>query len=289
MNINFSVIVPAYREKNINKLLNILIKQNLPKNMILDKIIIIAAGYENFHFLKNRKIEFIEEKEREGKASAINLGLKKVSSDIVVLESGDTLPNKNTIKNLLKPFEDPEVGMTTGRPIPLDDPKKFMGFLAHLVWLLHHLISFEKPKGTEISAFRKIFKKIPKKLATDEVYIELEIFKKGYQIVYVPRAIVYNKNPARISDFLKQRRRIFTGHIHLKSQYHYAVSTLDVIKIFEAIFKYFRMKSIKSCKQMIFLFFAIFLEVYARFLGSIDYYVFNKVPYVWEIIKSSRR
>lgn len=287
--IKFSIIIPAYREEDINKLLSILLKQNLPKNMILDKIIVIAAEYGKFHFLKNKKIEIIKEEERKGKASAINVGLEKISSDIVVLESGDTLPKKNTIKNLLEPFDDPRVGMVTGRPTPLDNPKKFMGFLSHLTWFLHHLVSLERPKATEITAFRKIVEKIPKKLATDEAYIESEIFKRGYKIVYVPEAIVYNKNPAKISDFVKQRRRIFAGHVHLKSQYHYVVSTMDIIKIFRAIFKYFKTKSIKSYKQIIFLFFCIFLEIYARILGAIDYYIFNKVPYIWEIIKSPRR
>ena len=41
----------------------------------------------------------------------------------------------------------------------------------------------------------------------------------GYEIRYVPEAVVHNKGPETVGDFIRQRRRIAAGHLHLlKSQ-----------------------------------------------------------------------
>ena len=99
-----SIIVPTYQDKNINKLLQRLLEQKID----LEKIIVVACGYKDFPFLKDEKITVIEEKERRGKAFAINTGLKNVDSEIVVVVSGDVLPKKDTIKNLLNHFQTQE-------------------------------------------------------------------------------------------------------------------------------------------------------------------------------------
>lgn len=285
MKLKFSIVIPAYREKTINKLLRVLLRQSLPKNAILDKILVVAGGYKKFNFIRDKKIRIIRERYRKGKAFAINLALKKLNSDIVILESGDTLAKKDTIKNLLKPFDNPKIGMVTGRPISMDDPKEFVGFMNNLVWFLHHLISFEKPKAGEVLAFRNIIKKIPVKLATDEAYLESVIQKRGYKIVYASNAIVYNKGPRSVPSFIKQRRRIFTGHLHIRNRYCYSVSTMSIKRIIKALMKYLEISSIKDYKKIFWVFFAIYLEGIVRLLAAVDFYFFKKIPYKWEIIR----
>ncbi len=288
----FSIIIPAYKEKEINKVLGLLLKQRLPKNWRLNKILVVACGYKKFSFLKNRKIELIKESRRRGKAYAMNLALKNIKSnsrsDVIVVHNADVFPKKSMLKNLLKPFENPKVGMTCVRPISLDSPRKFIGFLNNLIWELHHIISLETPKVGEVFAFRNIIKKIPKKLAADEAYIESIIRKNENKIIYVPNAVVFNRGPKNISEFLMQRRRFFTGHVHIKNKYRYKVSTMNIIRVIKATYKYVKTEPPKPPKKMFWLLFAIFLETYARLLGSIDFYIFNKVPYSWKIVKSSR-
>lgn len=289
----FSIILPSYKEPNINRTIDLLLKQTLPSHVELNKIFVISCGYDDFSFMKHKKIKIIEEQRRKGKAQAINLALKEISSetnsDIVVLQSGDTLPRKNMLKNLLKPFADTQVGMTAGRPVSLDDPKRFTGFLNNLVWFLHHFVSLKSTKVGEVLAFRNILKKIPERLATDEAYIESVIRKKGYKVVYVPSAVVLNRGPQSISDFINQRRRIFAGHLHVRNKYRYEVSTMSVRRVIKAVFGYFKMKSVKNFKQISWLLCAAILEAYARLLGAIDFYVFNKVPYMWDIIETAKR
>ena len=42
-----------------------------------------------------------------------------------------------------------------------------------------------------------------------------------------PDAVVLNKGPETVDDFLKQRRGIFAGHIYLKETLGYKVSTMS--------------------------------------------------------------
>ncbi|MCZ7673576.1 MAG: glycosyltransferase family 2 protein [Chloroflexi bacterium] len=58
---------------------------------------------------------------------------------------------------------------------------------------------------------------------------------QGYKVYYVPEAIVYNKGPENVDDFLRQRRRIYAGHLDVQNMLGYAVSTMSggkVLKLF---------------------------------------------------------
>ena len=121
------------------------------------------------------------------------------------------------MKHWCAPFADPEVGLTATRPEPVNDPEQFMGFAAHLLWDLHHQMNLHGFKAGEMIAFRKVFERIPQHTAVDEASVEPLIRGQGYQVRYVPEAIVYNKGPETVDDFLRQRRRIFAGHLELQA------------------------------------------------------------------------
>ena len=228
-------------------------------------------------------IILLKQKKREGKASAINLFLKYAKGDIVVLESGDTIPAEDTIEHLTQPFKNPNVGMTGGRPVPVNNKDTFLGFTVHLLWNLHHMLAIKHPKLGELIAFRRhLIKQIPVDTAVDEAFIEAIITEKGYKLEYVPEAVVYNKGPETISDFLRQRRRIFAGHIHLKKIKGYAPSSMKIC-ILKLI-----LKNAVSCPRDIYTLGAIALELYGRILGLYDFYIKNENPFIWNIAKTTK-
>ena len=79
---------------------------------------------------------------------------------------------------------------------------------------------------------RKIFERSPYHTAVDEASMEPVIRGQGYQAQYVPTAIVYNKGPETLADFLRQRRRIYAGHLAVRDTLGYNVSTMSARKIF---------------------------------------------------------
>ena len=142
----------------------------------------------------------------------------------------------------------------------------------------------EHPKCGEIIAFRNIITKIPHDTAVDEAWIELTIRKKGFSLHYVPGAVVYNHGPESISDFLKQRRRIYAGHLHLTEQMGGKVSTMEVLKILKVMPRVIEFNS----KELLFFFGAVILEAYGRLLGAYDFYIKKRNPYVWDIASSTK-
>lgn len=280
----------AYNEeKNIGKLLQSLLDQT--EDTHIKEIIVISSAcsdktdeiIDSFK-LKDNRINHIIQTKREGKASAINLILKNATGDIIILVGADIIPIENTIYKLVYPFFDETIGMTGGRPMPVDSKETFIGFTVHLIWELHHRLALKDPKLGEIIAFRNIIKEIPADTAVDEAYMEAIIRDRGLKLSYVPEAIIRNKGPSTINDFLRQRRRIFTGHLHLQKSYGYSPSSMSTSNLVAIIFDDMDF----NLKEISWTIGAIFLECYGRFLGMYDFYVTKKNPYIWDMVETTK-
>jgi glycosyltransferase involved in cell wall biosynthesis len=233
---------------------------------------------------RDGRIELIRQESREGKASAINLFLEAANADVFVLESGDTIPAPDCIERMLEPFSDPAVGMSGGRPTPVDDPNTFMGFVVHMLWRLHHMLALKHPKLGEMVAFRSFVRAIPADTAVDEASIEAIVVENGHTLAYAPEAIIYNKGASTVGDFLKQRRRIYAGHIWLEKVQSYEVSTKKVGGIVSVLLEDLE----PSPRNLLWTAGGVFLEFWGRLLGTIDFYVLKKNPYTWEVSESTK-
>lgn len=286
-----SVGIMAYNEEgNISRLLEALIGQ-VSDNFSISEIIIVASGCTDHTeeivaalAKDDPRIRLIHQEKREGKASAINLWLKNATGQILIMESADTVPEKDCLEKLVAPFHDQTIGMTGAHPVPLNDPHSLMGFAAALLWRLHHAIALETPKLGELVAFRNVVKSIPPESAVDEASLEAEIVRQGYYIAYAPEAIVHNKGPETMSDFLRQRRRITAGHLWLRDNYGYQVSTMSALKIWPLLLRNIHWNS----RETIYAPIVIILEAYGRFLGWYDYRIKKTNPTVWQIAKTTK-
>ena len=77
----------------------------------------------------------------------------------------------------------------------------------------------------------RCFDTIPPDVAMDEAFVEALVVKRGLEVRYAPDAMVYNMGPTTVSDFIRQRRRNYAGHLHLKKKYGYKVSSLDSTRV----------------------------------------------------------
>lgn len=281
-------------EANIRFLLESLLNQRLYTCKIA-KIIVVASGctdktekiVKSIAAGSNNLVELVVQEGREGKASAINLFLSRAKGDVAIIESGDTIPEENTIENLVRPFHDLNVGMTGAHPIPVNSNGTFMGFTVHLFWRLHHELALNHPKLGELIAFRNIVCEIPKNTAVDEASIEAIITEAGYRIHYAKDAIVHNKGAETIRDFLKQRRRIMVGHKHLQVTRDYTVSTMKIRNLF-GLFNHLQRDEPWNFRAVFWTCGALFLEFFGRLLGDYDYYIKKKNPFAWDIAQSTK-
>ncbi|RJQ53779.1 MAG: glycosyltransferase [Nitrospiraceae bacterium] len=290
--LNCSIGIMAYNEEaNIGNLLEALLIQ---KTHIcpIKEIYVVASGCEDGtedivrdYSKKDGRIKLLVQENREGKASAVNLFLSVAQGEIIMLESADTIPAPGTIEKMAAPFFDPSVGMTGGRPVPVDSPDNFLGFTVNLLWRLHHMISLEHPKMGELIAFRNVVKEIPVDTAVDEASIEAIVTDAGFRIKYAEDAVVYNKGPENIREFIKQRRRIAAGHIYVGKTQHHSVSTTSVTHILKPLLRDLKW----SMKDILWTSGAVLLEAWGRFLGFYDFHVRKRNPFIWDISTSTKK
>lgn len=291
MRFSVSIGIMAYNEEAIiGSLLQAILKQTF-HDAQLQEIFVVASGCtdntENIvrHYMQiDQRIKLLVQPQREGKASAINLFLENASGDIMIVESADTVPAKGALEKLVAPFLVPKVGMTGAHPIPINSKDSFIGFTVHLMWTLHHKIALDRPKLGELVAFRNIVKEIPERTAVDEASIESIVVEKGYELCYVPEAIVKNKGPENIRDLIKQRRRIAAGHLYLAREQHFEVSTRSPITISKVLIPELSW----NLKESLWIVGAIGLEAISRLLGFYDVFFKKANPYIWDIAHSTK-
>jgi poly-beta-1,6-N-acetyl-D-glucosamine synthase len=291
MLITCSMGIMAHNEEaNIGRLLDALVSQKL-KNVALTEIVVVASGCTDRtesivldRAKRDPRIRLLSQEKRMGKASAINDYLPQAREKVLVLCSADLLPEPDAIEQLVVPFADPEVGMTSSRPVPVNDPNLFMGYAAHMLWNLHHAINLTNFKAGEMIAIRKIFERIPYHTAVDEASMEPVIRGQGYLAQYVPTAIVYNKGPETVADFLRQRRRIYAGHLAVRDTLGYNVSTMKGRKILGTLLSHLDWHP----RHFVWTWAVVGLEVYGRLLGFRDYKK-RRDHQIWEIATTTKQ
>lgn len=181
----------------------------------------------------NLQGKFIQIKDPlKGKPFALDMAIKQANGDILILTDGDVFFGKGSVKKILFPLQDnPKVGGVTGRPISLNSRKNMFGYFSHILTdSAHHRRStmlenmgeyhitnktFFPMSGYIIAARRHLVTLIPEALSED-AYISYEIRNQGYEIAYVPDALVYVKFPDNLKDYLLQKVRSLGGYIQLK-------------------------------------------------------------------------
>lgn len=288
--IECAIGVMAYNEEaNIARVLERLTQQKTNKARIIE-IIVVASGCTDHTVELARQFEspaslvrVIEQPERQGKANAINLFLDETKADLIVLVNGDTIPQEDAIEKLVEPFQDPKVGMTGGRAIPLNSSTSFTGFTVNLLWDLHDRVSRRTPKLGEIVAWRRNIGLLPQETAVDELSVEFLATVSGYKLVYQPQSVVFNRGPETLGDFLTQRRRIHAGHLESLQLYGYRAATINNVAVIRAL-----LESISwNPKWLLWAAGTVCLEITGRMLGRYDYYR-RKRHTVWQAVTSTK-
>jgi len=286
-----SVGVTAYNEEaNIGRLLDALLGQQL-RAVEITEIIVVASGCTDntvsiveSYAAENSIVKLFIQPRREGKTAAINVFLAHAKEDICVLESGDTLPDEDSVEHLVRMFADPTVGMTGAHKIPVNTPDHLVGLFTHLRLRLEHQLCLEIPRLGEMIAFRKVFDHIPPDVAMDEAFVEALVVKRGLEVHYAPDAVVYNTGPESVQDFVRQRRRNHAGHLYLKSKYGYAVSSIQNTRVIKIALK----EIWGAIRLVATLFVLAVLEMWSRLLGWYDFAIKRDRHVVWDMAWSQK-
>jgi len=278
-------ILAHNEEKNIGSLLQAILDQHLHE-VEISEIIVVASGCTDRtvpivqeYQKKDPRIKLLVQPRREGKTAAINLFLQEAKEDICVQESADTLPHEDAIEHLVRMFADPTIGMTGAHKVPVDTPDHLVHLFTHLRLRMEHQLCLDIPRLGELIAYRKVFDHIPPDVAMDEAFVEALVVKRGLKVKYAPDAIVYSTGPTTVSDFIKQRRRNYAGHLYLKHKYGYAVSSMQNTRVIRVA-----LKEIWGAVRLLgVLAILALLEGWSRLLGWYDFAIRKERHTVWDM------
>ena len=210
--------------------------------------------------------------------------MSSASSEVLVLVNADNTLVDGALQKLLEPFHDPKVGIVGGHPRPVNPKDTLSGFAVYMLWEMHHRISLIYPKIGELIAFRNLHLQLPTDMQSDEDIIRMRLEERGYLPVYAPDAIVLNKGPTVVREFLKQRTRVNIGEGYMKRSFKYDIPTQSA-GLFLPAFTSFARDNRRHLGKIAF---ALGLEAVARLHAKV-YVALNKGDMtVWSQVESTK-
>ncbi len=220
------IIITSYNEpKATARAVQAFLNQDIKDNL---EIVVVDPFPEVEQYLKNNiksnKLKFFPDP-GEGKAYALNILFQEYvgnENDIFILTDGDVYVSNNTVEEILKKFEDKEIGCVTGKPVSIDDRNTKYGLWSHIALVgidkvrkkLSQQKKFFECSGYLFAIRKGIIYDFPMETSEDSI-IPYLFWKKGYKIAYADKAEVYVKNPSNWQDWIAQKIRNIKAHENL--------------------------------------------------------------------------
>jgi len=233
-----SVIIPAYNEEEtIVETIKSVLNSDYPKEKL--EVIVVNDGSvdrtaDKVRSIKDKRVKLINKK-NTGKADSLNVGIKESKGEIIITLDADSYIEKDSIKKMLKYFDDDVAAVTCAVKVKEKENMTFLEKLQRLEYLftIFNRRLFAMIHGVYVtpgpfSAFRReIFDEIggfdPNNIMEDQE-IALRIQSANYRIESCMDAVVYTDVPKDFSSFMKQRERWHRGGFRNIMKYAYTIN-----------------------------------------------------------------
>ncbi|MCL4527938.1 MAG: glycosyltransferase [Chloroflexi bacterium] len=216
-----SIIVPAYNEvKVIERTIHALLKTTYP----VSEIIVVDDGSTDNTFERVNKLfghnpkVIVYRKQNAGKAEALNFGIERAQSEIVMAMDADTIIHPQAAGKLIRHFADSRVGAVAGNAK--------VGNRINLLtnWQALEYITSQNLDRRAFALLNSITvvpgaigmwrRDLVLKLGdfnndtlAEDADMTLRILRRGYKVEYDEKAFGYTEAPDTVRGFLKQRFR----------------------------------------------------------------------------------
>jgi poly-beta-1,6-N-acetyl-D-glucosamine synthase len=227
---DYSLIITAWKEplsvaSNIGRILD-----EEYKNLLPSLEIILAAPDEETYVAARKEIEargftnFVYIKDpQKGKPTALNMAFNMARGGIIICTDGDVLLDVAALPALVAPFNDPSVGIVTGRPASVDPKGTMFGYFGNLLADSAHSKrkkEFDSGGFYFVSGYLYAMRnvdgfQIPTDSLVDDAWITLQYVKSGVKVGYAPDARVLIKYPKNMDEWVRQKKRSIGGYRQL--------------------------------------------------------------------------
>jgi cellulose synthase/poly-beta-1,6-N-acetylglucosamine synthase-like glycosyltransferase/peptidoglycan/xylan/chitin deacetylase (PgdA/CDA1 family) len=214
-----SIIVPAYNEAvGIERTVRALAASEYPDL----EVIVVDDGSEDgtgalAEGLGLERVRVLREPNR-GKALALNRGIEHARHDLIVTVDADTIFEPETVRRLVAPFRDPEVGAASGNT-KVGNRRGMLGRWQHIEYVmgfnldrrLYDILRCMPTIPGAIGAFRRAalddIGNMSDATLAEDTDATLAVGRAGWRVVYVEDARAWTEAPASLRTLWHQRYR----------------------------------------------------------------------------------
>jgi cellulose synthase/poly-beta-1,6-N-acetylglucosamine synthase-like glycosyltransferase len=217
-----SLLIAAHNEEaEIEQSIQTALQLEYPANLL--EIVIASDGSTDATAAIVRRyagqgVRLLDYPERRGKAAVLNSAIREVAGDIVLLSDANTHIDRQALRQIVRWFADPNVGVVCGRLI-LHDPEtgsnvdsfywRYETFLKKNESRLGALLG---ANGAIYALRRDLYRPIPEETIVDDFLIPLDAkLRSGCAVVYDASAIAHEVTPWSIASEFHRRSRIGAG------------------------------------------------------------------------------
>ncbi|MBF0331140.1 MAG: glycosyltransferase family 2 protein [Candidatus Omnitrophica bacterium] len=217
-----SIVIAAYNEE---KVIRARVENLLALEYPADKLEIIIAsdgfGDRTAAIAKeyaSRGVVVCDYPHRRGKVNVLNETVPKAKNDIVVFSDANTAFKPDTVKMLVRRFQDKRVGSVCGRLIFTTEGTT-SGELEGVYWRYETFLktvegqygSLLGANGALFAIRKELFYQCPPDTIIEDFVVPMKILEKGFKCVYAPEAVAYEDAAKHIIQEKKRRIRIGAG------------------------------------------------------------------------------
>jgi cellulose synthase/poly-beta-1,6-N-acetylglucosamine synthase-like glycosyltransferase len=216
-----TIVVAAYNEGAqiettvLNKL-----DQDYPEEL-LDLIVVSDSSTDETDAVLRRlaqqqpRVSFFRQQTRNGKTAALNLMVARAKGEIIVFADGNSIYRRDTVRQLVAPFADPQVGYVTGQMHYVDPNGSVIGdgcsaYMRYENWLRSQETQIGSIVGVD-GAVDAVRRSLYQPMGSDQLpdlVLPLAVVQQHYRVVFAPEAILQEETLTNQSAEYQMRVRV---------------------------------------------------------------------------------
>lgn len=219
-----SIIIAALNEeKYIDNCLRSILA--IDYNLNLLEVIVVDNNSKDRTFeIAQKYFVRVFRETRKAPAWARNTGIAVAKNEIIVFVDADVVVTKDWLRNLIAPFNKPEIGAVGGKILPIKE-NLISNYLGHSLLGCYKMSNSRQFETSYITCNLAIRRNLLKNgfdtnfKISEDLDITMRINEQGFKILYEPNAILYHAHPETIFELLNYWIKSAKGRIYFCKKY----------------------------------------------------------------------
>ncbi len=211
-NVKVSVVIPAYQAaKTISSCLDALHDQDVDQPF---EIIVVDDGSKDgtTDLVEKSCAHAIRHPQSKGPSAARNSGIKAANGEIICFTDADCMPKKDWVRQMLVPFEDPEIVGAKG--VYRTKQKEIVARFVQIEYEDKYDLLRTQDNINFIDTYSAAYRKEillanggfdEQVFFVEDQELSFRLASRGYQMMFQPAATVYHLHSDSISSYLRKK------------------------------------------------------------------------------------